>query len=124
MRWQHRHSERGSATVEWVIGITVVILLTLLVIQTAVYFRARQEAVAAARAGVDSGRVLGATPEHATAAARQFLADAGGLHDPTVTSTRTDTVTVTVTGKPSTIIPGVTLNISVTKAAPVEELLP
>lgn len=121
-----RRGERGSSTIEFVIGVTVMVLLLMMVVQGAMYFHQRSVASTAARQGVDRGRVLDATGADAAAAANEFLDQSGGaLEDRKVRANRgPNEVTVRVTGGVMSVMPGVHLDVDVTVAAPVEEFTP
>ena len=90
------------------------VLLALIfgIVQAGLHFHARSIASGAASEGVHAGSVTGGSADAADAAAEQFIDQAGDgmLVSSSVSSTRTaSTVTVTVTGRSLSLVPGVTL---------------
>lgn len=118
--------QRGSATVEFVIGTTVMVLFLMVVVQLAIYVHTRSVAGTAARHGLDEARVLDGTEEGGAAVAEQFLDQAGrGLEDETVTASRSPTrTTVRVTGTVVAVVPGLDLHLDVAVEAPTERPTP
>ena len=118
--------QRGSATVEFVIGTAVMVLLLMVVVQFALYFHTRAVVTTAARRGVDQARIIDGTTSDAVGATTQFLDQAGGgLENRGVNASRTaDTATVTVHGEVVSVVPGLHLPIDVTVESPVERILP
>jgi hypothetical protein len=110
-----------------VIIVPVFMLAVMVIIQGALWYLAREAALAAARQGVDAARVRGAAagagPQDEMAFARN---DASGyLLGPSATdrgSTAT-TVQIRVTGHVPTFVPGVAINISQVVQAPVEQFI-
>jgi Flp pilus assembly protein TadG len=118
--------ERGSSTVEFVIGAAVMVLLLMVVVQFALYFHMRAVVTTAARHGVDQARVVDGTTGDAIGATDQFLDQAGGgLEHRGVSASRSTTrATVTVHGEVVSVVPGLHLPVDVTVEAPAERLLP
>lgn len=102
--------ERGSFTLELAVLFPVVLLLIFLVIQGALYYHARNVALAAAQEGVRVARAENGTPAAGGNAARAFVEQAGGsevIIGLKVVPTRSATkATVTVSGKAMSAIPG------------------
>ncbi|NDL57028.1 TadE/TadG family type IV pilus assembly protein [Phytoactinopolyspora mesophila] len=103
-----RRRERGAIALESVIIWPTVILALVVVMQGALWFHARNVALGAAQEGA---RVASAESRGDGAArAASFIADAGGTSVMTVKSvTQSDgatTVTVTVTGRAPSLVPG------------------
>lgn len=101
----------GSATLELAILAPVVLLLTFAVVQAALYFHARNLALAAAREGVTAARSYTAPPGAGVQRANTFLAVHAGdsLREPRVDpggSTAT-LVRIEVTGTALSVLPGV-----------------
>lgn len=119
------YRERGSSTIEFVIGIATMVVLLMMVIQVAVYFHLRAVAGTAARHGVDRGRVTDGTEADAEFAAHEFLDQAGdSLLLRRVDASRTGTrVTVTVTGRVPSVVPGLAIDLNVTKFAEPERFV-
>ena len=118
--------ERGSSTVEFVIGAALMVFMLMAIVQVAIYFHLRSVATTAARHGLDRVRVVNGTSASGIAAANEFLEQAGrSLEARSVDATRTQqTSTVTVTGRVIAVIPLLDLHVSVTVEAPSERLTP
>jgi Flp pilus assembly protein TadG len=121
-----RDHQSGSATVEFVLGITVMVLFLLIVLQLALYVHTRSVATTAARHGLDEARVVEGTEDGGVAVAEQFLDQAGrGLEGRSVTASRSPTrTTVRVTGTVITVVPGLDLRLDVAVDAPTERPTP
>ena len=101
------------------------VLLLMMVIQVALYFHLRAVAGTAARHGVDRGRVTDGTEADARFATHEFLDQAGrSISFRQVSASRSDDrVTVTVTGQVPSLVPGVTIDVNVTKFAEPEKFV-
>jgi Flp pilus assembly protein TadG len=129
-RLRHRtHGRRddGALILTYVIIVPVFMLAIMVIIQGALWYLAREAALAAARQGVDAARVRGAAAGAGRQAALAFARnDASGyLLGPSATdggSTPT-TVQITVSGHVPTFVPGLTINISQVVRAPVEHFV-
>lgn len=106
-----RRDDRGSASLELAILFPTVLLLIFGVVQGALYFHARNVALAAAQEGVRVARSEGGSAGAGGHAARSFVNQAGGddvMTGVDVNPTRTATkATVTVSGTALSAIPGV-----------------
>jgi Flp pilus assembly protein TadG len=123
-RWPGR-DDRGSATLEITVLFPAVLLATFGLIQGALYYHARDVALAAATDGLTAARSRTGTSDEGRRAARAFLARAGGrdvLADANVTSARTTTTaTVTVSGSAISLVPGLPgWQLAQTASGPVE----
>jgi Flp pilus assembly protein TadG len=102
---------RGSATLEIVVLFPAVLLATLGLVQGALYYHARDVALAAASDGLTAARSRAGSAEEGRRAAAAFLQRAGGesvLAASAVRSERTaTTATVTVRGRTLSLVPGV-----------------
>lgn len=118
--------DRGSSTVEFVIGAALMVLLLLVIVQFAVYFHVRSVAHTAARHGLDQVRVLDGSTDAGIAMTHEFLIQSGGgLSGRSVSATRTpERSTVTVRGNVVSVVPGVSLGVDVSVAAPTERIAP
>lgn len=118
--------DRGSSTVEFVVGAAVMVLLLLAVVQVAVYFHHRAVAQTAARHGLDQARITTGSTDQGIAAAHEFLDQSGAsLDDRTVSAARTAaSSSVTVRGAVVSVVPGVVLTVDVTVDAPTERVTP
>ena len=102
---------RGSATLEIVVLFPAVLLATFGLVQGALYYHARDVALAAATDGLTAARSRSGTAEEGRSAAVAFLLRAGGddvLPASRVSSERTTTsAKVTVSGRALSLVPGV-----------------
>lgn len=103
--------DHGSATLEIVVLFPALMLLIFGLIQGALWFHARNIALAAANDALTAARSEQGTASAGQDAATSFIARTGGdsvLPGAYVTVTRTGTrVTVTVTGRALSVFPGV-----------------
>ena len=121
---RHR-AEAGLTSTALAVVMPVLIALVLVPFQVALWWHAKQVAVAAAREAVDAAQVADATDTAGEAAARWFLNAAGNLEEATVTVTRTiDTVTVEVTGRAPRLLPGLDWQVTARAVGPVERFVP
>jgi hypothetical protein len=107
-----------------VITLPVFMLAIMVIIQGALWYLAREAALAAARQGVDAARVRGATPGAGPRAALAFARrDASGyLLGPSATAqgSNTTTIQIRVSGHVPTFVPGLAIGISQVVQAPAE----
>jgi Flp pilus assembly protein TadG len=120
-----RRDERGSATLEITVLFPAVLLATFGLVQGALYYHARDVALAAATDGLTAARARTGSGDEGLRAAATFLERAGGpdvLAAATVTSVRTaGAATVTVTGHAISLVPGLPgWAVSQTASGPVE----
>lgn len=126
LSWHARKDERGAMTLEVAILFPVVLLIIFGGIQAALYFHARGVALSAAQQGVRVAKAENGTAGAGSATARTFVNQAGGsdvLTGLDVGSSRNaDRASVTVSGRPLSVLPGVP-NFRVTQSAhgPVEQ---
>jgi Flp pilus assembly protein TadG len=123
----------GALVLSYVIIVPVFMLVIMVIIQGALWYLAREAALAAARQGVDAARLPGAAPGAGTQAALAFARnDASGyLLGPSAASSATGagnaattaTIQITVTGHVPTFVPGLVINISQAVQAPVEKFV-
>lgn len=124
-RWRSSpDTERGSITLETVIVLPLALLAVLLAINAALWYHARNVALAAAQEGVRAGRAYGANPGQAGTTALSFARTTGDgiLTSPTVDTggTTTDTIVVHVKGHAVSLIPGLHLAINQVARGPIE----
>lgn len=117
--------EQGSATLEIAVLFPAVLLATFGLIQGALYFHARDVALAAATDGLTAARARTGSGEEGRQAASAFVQRAGAddvLLGSSVSSFRTaTTATVTVTGRTLSLVPGLPgWSVSQTASGPVE----
>ena len=123
-----RRNDRGALTLSYVAVLPFLFLVVMVIVQASFWFLAREAALAAARQGADAARVLGASTAAGPAAALAFARQSGSgyLDNPAVSSagSTATTVSVTVTGRAPTLVPGLVVRVSETVQAPVEEFWP
>ena len=121
-RFAGRH-ERGSATLQTVLVMPLLLLLITAIVQFALWYHAVHIALAAAQDGARAARVEGGTTQAGRARAQQLLDQLGTgvLTDTTITATRdVDTARVEVHGYAPQLIPGLHLPVSAASAGKVE----
>jgi Flp pilus assembly protein TadG len=133
MKWRENrdclpHDERGALTLSYVVILPFIFLIVMTLIQSSLWFLARNAALAAARQGADAARALDASNAAGPAAALAFVRQAGGgyLEDPIVSeagSTGT-TISITVSGHVPSFVPDFVVSVSETVQAPVERFRP
>lgn len=117
----HRRAERGSATLETVVLWPVVFLLIFGIVHAGLWFHARNVALSAAREGARAASLADGSGGAARAA--DFLASTtdgsvmrvGDIHE----TADSDSVTVTVTGSSTTLIPGWRVDVRQSATAPI-----
>src|SRR3954465_3520860 len=105
-----RRDARGSVSIELVILLPALFAVMFLGMQAALFYHARTVAIAAAQEGARAAGGENGQAADGVSAASSFIADAGGddvLTGTSATANRTATrVTVTVTGRSLSVIPG------------------
>ena len=125
LRRRSRSPDEGSTTLEIAILGPVLLLLIFAIVQAALWFYARNLALAAAQEGVGAGRAYGSNPSQGVSRARSFLdrSASDSLQTSSVSSAGStpSTVRISVTGRSLSVLPGFA-GITVTQSAvgPVE----
>ena len=127
-----RDGDRGSAAVEFALGVPVLVLLLGLFVQLGLWAIGDFAARAAANHALQTTRVVGGTEAAGRQDATDLLGQLGGrfVDQPTITITRTPTLTtVTITGHaraiiPASLVPGLQPEITITVQAPTERYVP
>jgi TadE-like protein len=119
--------DAGALILTYVIVVPVFMLAVMVIIQGAMWYLAREAALAAARQGVDAERVRGAAAGAGPRAALAFArTDASGyLLGPSATDrgSTAATIQIKVTGHVPTFVPGLAINITQVVRAPVEQFV-
>jgi hypothetical protein len=116
--------ERGALTLSYVIIVPVFLTALLFIAQFALWYLARETALAAARQGTDAARQFSASrqagPVSAVAFARRH--GSGFLLFPAASAAGSGqaTVQITVTGLAPSLVPGLTVRVREVARAPVE----
>jgi hypothetical protein len=116
--------DRGSAAVEAVLVIPVLMLLLVVVIQCALWAHAGQVVGLAASEGDRTARSVGGGPGVGIAEARSILRSSGrdlASSDVVGEIVSGDLVRITVTGRAVSIIPGLSLPVSSVAVGPLQE---
>jgi Flp pilus assembly protein TadG len=121
-----RRDQRGSVSIELVILLPALFAVMFLGMQAALFYHARTTAIAAAQEGARAAGAEHGREADGTAAANDFINEAGGDDVLTNTSTAASrtgtTATVTVTGFSLSVIPGWHVRITQTATVPGERL--
>ena len=135
MGFRQRVSGRdaGALILSYLIVVPVFMLAVMVIVQSALWYLAREAALAAARQGVDAARVPGAAAGAGPQAALAFVRSSasGYLLGPTASMAgpqaagagATATIQITVTGHIPTFVPGLVINISQAVQAPAEKFV-
>jgi Flp pilus assembly protein TadG len=117
-------SDAGSFSLELAVLFPAFLLLILVIVQAALFFFARSVASSAAQQGADTARLQGNNAADGASTATAFIAGQGdGILDDVAVTTNSGNptqVSVTVTGRALTIIPGVTFTVRQSATAPRE----
>jgi Flp pilus assembly protein TadG len=119
----HEQPERGYSVLEAAITLPAMFLLTMLVVQWAVLWHARNVAQAAAQEGLRTARGYESSADAGQADAESFLAQVAprALPDATVTVDRSATsVTVRVHASVMSVVPFSSLSVDESATGPVE----
>lgn len=120
-----RADERGSASVELVVLMPLLLLILFSGVQGAVYYHASTLALAAAQEGARAAARENATLAAGTSAATAFVTDTAGdsLSSVAITGSRTAvTATITVRGSSLSLVPGWTPTVERSASLPVERI--
>lgn len=120
-----RRRDKGAASVELVLATPLLGLLLMAAVQFALWQHASHMAQAAANEGVQTARAYGSSAAAGKTDTEALLRDlsGGALSGTSVTASRSATsATITITGRASSVIPGLTFPVKVTVTAPVERV--
>lgn len=119
--------DRGFSTLEAVVVIPVVVIITMIVVQYVLLWHARNVTEAAAQDALRVARGYQAAAAQGQAAATEYLHNAAGklLENFTITVDRgTDLVTVHVHGTVTSVVPFGTYTVDESASGPVEKYVP
>ncbi len=115
-------SDRGSATLETVVLWPAVFLLIFGIVHAGIWFHARNIALTAAQEGARTGSVNNGTG--GAARATEFVDETSGDNiiqvERIAESSDADSVTVTIVGSSTTLIPGWTVDVTQSSTAPIK----
>jgi Flp pilus assembly protein TadG len=117
--------EQGAMAIEFLLVISMLIVVFLLMLQYAVKAHAQRITAAAAQEGLAAATSYNATAATGERTAKDYLAHIGpGLASSHVTATRTaTTASVTITGEVTQLIPFLDVGVSVQVEGPVEHFV-
>lgn len=122
-----RRSDRGAMTISLAIVFPAVLFTILLVVQAGLWWYAEQAALAAAREGVEAGRINGAQPGAGEERATAFIDRLGDLvrlqQPPQQLDGDPDLYQLSVTVRPVTLVPFVNPTITKSAGAPREKFV-
>ena len=114
-------ADRGSVSVEAVIVLPVFLLVVFAILQAGLWTHACAVAQAAAQDGARAGAAFGASPGQGQDTAEAVLSQRAAGEDWVVTITPgPDGLTVTVTGRAMSIVPGLVLDVRESASMPWE----
>ncbi|MEV7042852.1 TadE/TadG family type IV pilus assembly protein [Amycolatopsis sp. NPDC051061] len=119
--------DRGEVTVELVIATPLLLLVLLAIIQFAVWSHATHVAQAAASEALAAARTQDGTTGTGLVAGRRLLEDlaAGPLRNPDLEVSRgADTVSVSISGEATAVLPGVHLHVHAEASGGTERFVP
>lgn len=120
----NRRSDSGISTLEYVVIFPFFLLLVAVGLQGALWYAARNAALASAQEGLRAARAQHGNPGAGQAAAVAFAADVGSgqLLQPAaqVTVGANQTLTVTVSGSVPSFVPGLTIRVNQRASGPKE----
>jgi Flp pilus assembly protein TadG len=125
-----REPDAGLATLEALFTIPVILLMIFGILQTAMWWYARQVALTAAQEGARAARAYDATDADGVAKATSYLSQVQGGSAPVLANSQVsmqrsaNTVTVRVRGHVVSLVPGLSVSIDVTSTGPVEVFVP
>jgi Flp pilus assembly protein TadG len=125
-RLNRRRDERGAMAIEFLLTITMLIIVFLVMLQYAVKAHSQRIATAAAEEALAATSSYDGTTGDGESAANDYLTNLGpGLANSTVNVTRTaSTATVTITGDVDQLIPFLPVKVTVQIEGPIERFVP
>lgn len=125
MRVRWRRSERGAIGVEFMLIISMLIVVFLVMLQYAVRAHAHRIVTAAAEEGLAAAAAFNGSAEEGRRTARRYVSDLGpGVENAVVTASRSaETARVTVKGEVEEFVPFLTVEVSAEVEGPVERFV-
>lgn len=121
---REERADDGALTLSYVVIMPVFLAAILVIVQASMWYLARETAVGAARQGADVARTANPPPGRGVQAAVVFARQAapGFLLGPTASAAGSSAVTVTirVSGRVPSLVPGMVITVSEVVTAPVE----
>jgi Flp pilus assembly protein TadG len=125
MRVRWRRSERGAIGVEFMLIISMLIVVFLVMLQYAVRAHAHRIVTAAAEEGLAAAAAFNGSAEEGRRTARRYVNDLGpGVENAVVTASRSaETARVTVKGEVEEFVPFLSVEVSAEVEGPVERFV-
>lgn len=125
MRVRWRRSERGAIGVEFMLIISMLIVVFLVMLQYAVRAHAHRIVTAAAEEGLAAAAAYDGSAEEGHRTAQRYVNDLGpGVENAVVTASRSaETARVTVKGEVEEFVPFLTVEVSAEVEGPVERFV-
>lgn len=125
MRVRWRRSERGAIGVEFMLILSMLVVVFLVMLQYAVRAHAHRIVTAAAEEGLAAAAAYDGSAEEGRRTAQRFVHDLGqGVENAVVTASRSaETARVTVKGEVEEFVPFLTVEVSAEVEGPVERFV-
>ena len=121
---REERADGGALTLSYVVIMPVFLAAILVIVQASMWYLARETAIAAARQGADVARTANPPPGRGVHAAVVFARQAapGFLLGPIASAagSSASTVTIRVSGRVPSLVPGMVITVSEVVTAPVE----
>ncbi len=120
-----QRTERGAIAIEFMLVLSMLVVVFLVMLQYAVRAHAHRIATAAAEEGLAAASAYDGSAEDARRTAQKYVDDLGpGLHGAVVTASRSATTArVAVSGEVEQLVPFVTVRVSAEVQGPVERFV-
>ena len=125
MRVRRRRSERGAIGIEFMLILSMLVVVFLVMLQYAVRAHAHRIVTAAAEEGLAAAAAYNGSAEEGRRTAQRYVNDLGpGVENTVVTASRLpDTARVTVKGVVEEFVPFLTVEVSAEVEGPVERFV-
>jgi Flp pilus assembly protein TadG len=120
-----RHQQRGAVAIEFMLVMSMIVVVFLIMLQYTVRAHAHRIATAAAEEGLAAASAYDGSAEDGRRTAQGYLHRLGpGLHGTAVSATRSATIAhVAVTGEAEQLLPFLTVRVSAEVEGPVERFV-
>ncbi len=120
-----QRTERGAIAIEFMLVLSMLVVVFLVMLQYAVRAHAHRIATAAAEEGLAAASAYDGSAEDARRTAQKYVDDLGpGLHGAVVTASRSATTArVAVSGEVEQLVPFLTVRVSAEVQGPVERFV-
>jgi Flp pilus assembly protein TadG len=120
-----RRGERGAIAIEFMLVLSMLVVVFLVMLQYAVRAHAQRIATAAAEEGLAAASAYDGSAEEGRRTATKYVHELGaGLHGAAVSATRSSsTARVTVSGQVEQLVPFLTVRVSAEVEGPIERFV-